>query len=118
MEIITAITAFGALAQETRLSVFRHLVKAGPEGLTAGEIATALSVPAPTMSFHLNHLLQAGLIDRRRASRNLIYTVKYDHMRDLLAFLVEDCCKGQAGIELTETNKNNCIPKDYCCGDV
>lgn len=98
MEIKAAITALQSLAQETRLSVFRLLIRAGEEGMTAGDIATALDVPAPTLSFHLKHLDNAGLIACRRDGRSLWYTVTFSHVRDLLAYLTEDCCQGRPEI--------------------
>jgi ArsR family transcriptional regulator len=95
MKILTAIEALQGLAQETRLEVFRLLVKAGHDGMPAGDIASALDVPAPTLSFHLNHLCNAGLIERRREGRSLWYSVHFEQVRGLLAFLTEDCCQGR-----------------------
>ena len=117
MKLLDAITAFSALAQETRLSAYRILVKAGPDGMTPGALADSLGVPAPTLSFHLNLLVQAGLLKRKRNSRNIIYTVEYNHMRTLLAFLVEDCCKGQTGLTLVEQEATACCAplKEPCC---
>ncbi len=92
------IAALSALAQETRLAVFRHLVAAGPEGRTAGSIAARLKVPPPTLSFHLKELEQAGLIDQHRESRNIIYAANFPAMRALLAYLMEDCCGGKPEI--------------------
>lgn len=83
-----------ALAQDTRLAIFRRLVRAGPAGESAGAIAEALSTPSPTLSFHLKELERAGLITQRRESRSLFYTASYDGMRELLAYLMEDCCAG------------------------
>jgi DNA-binding transcriptional ArsR family regulator len=90
-----AVAAFGALAQETRLAVFRLLVQAGPGGITAGEIAEGLGVPASTMSHHLATLERAGLAASRRASRSIFYACDYEGTRRLLAFLMEDCCQGR-----------------------
>jgi len=90
--------ALSALAQETRLAIFRRLVRAGPDGETAGGLAEALEIPAPTLSFHLKELERAGLIAQRRAGRNLIYTARIETMRDLLAYLMKDCCRGHPEI--------------------
>ncbi|MEJ0043634.1 MAG: helix-turn-helix domain-containing protein [Rhizomicrobium sp.] len=87
-----------ALAQDTRLAIFRRLVRAGPAGESAGAIAEALCTPAPTLSFHLKELERSGLIMQRRESRSLIYTARFDGMRSLLAFLMEDCCNGRPEI--------------------
>jgi len=89
-----AIAALGSLAQETRLSVYRLLVKRGPEGLPAGAIAEALEVPASSLSFHLHQLMHAGLITQERQSRQLIYAASYDRMNALVAYLTENCCGG------------------------
>ena len=96
MEIINAISALAALAHETRLSVFRILVRVGPGGLAAGEIATEIGVVPATLSFHLGHLERAGLLMARRESRQIIYAIDQSGLRALLEFLVEDCCQGQA----------------------
>jgi ArsR family transcriptional regulator, arsenate/arsenite/antimonite-responsive transcriptional repressor len=85
----------GALAQETRLEIFRHLVRVGPEGVSAGAIADFLSVPGPTLSFHLQQLVHAGLVTKRRESRSLIYAIDIGRTNGLLSFLMEDCCSGR-----------------------
>jgi len=95
MEITSAVAALSALAQESRLSVFRLLVRQGPQGLPAGEIAARLDVPPATMSFHLKELAQAGLIGSRRAGRSIIYALDTGGIRGLMAFLTEDCCQGR-----------------------
>jgi ArsR family transcriptional regulator len=89
-----AVDALGALAHETRLSVFRMLVKAGPEGMIAGAIAELQSVPPSTMSHHLATLERAGLVRSERESRLIHYRADYASMRRLLAFLMQDCCQG------------------------
>lgn len=91
-----AIAALAALAQESRLDVFRLLVQAGPEGVPAGRIGERLGLPGPTLSFHLNQLRQAGLVIFRREGRSLIYLAEYDAMNALLAYLTENCCQGDA----------------------
>jgi ArsR family transcriptional regulator, arsenate/arsenite/antimonite-responsive transcriptional repressor len=90
-----AIEALGALAQDTRLDIFRLLVQKGPEGLPAGEIGSRLGQPSPTMSFHLNQLRFAGLVSSRRASRSIIYRANFKTMNDLIAYLTENCCGGR-----------------------
>ena len=87
-----AIAALGALAQETRLALFRLLVTYGPAGLPAGVIAERLGIQPSSLSFHLAQLVRAGLITQRRASRQLIYSAEYGTMNALLAYLTENCC--------------------------
>ncbi len=89
------IAALGALAQETRLDIFRLLVQKGPNGLPAGEIGERLGQPSPTLSFHLNQLRFAGLVTSRRESRSIIYSAKFKEMNSLLTYLTENCCEGR-----------------------
>lgn len=89
------IGALGALAQETRLDIFRLLVQKGPGGLPAGEIGSRLGQPSPTMSFHLNQLRFAGLLTSRRESRSIIYSANFKAMNDLIAYMTENCCGGR-----------------------
>lgn len=91
---VWAIDALGALAHETRLSVFRMLVKAGPDGMIAGAIAEHLAVLPSTMSHHLATLERAGLVQSERESRLIHYRTDYPGMRRLLMFLMQDCCQG------------------------
>lgn len=98
METISAVTALSALAHEGRLEIFRLLVKAGDPGLPAGEIARATGTLPNTLSSNLNILAAAGLVSSRREGRSIIYNAAYAQMRDLLAFLMEDCCAGNAAI--------------------
>lgn len=91
-----AIDALGALAQESRLSVFKLLVRSGASEIPAGEIARDLGVPASTMSTHLAILERAGLIQSRREGRTIYYRADLDGMTELMAFLIEDCCAGRA----------------------
>ena len=94
MEKSDALTALAALAQETRLDMFRLLVEAGVAGCPAGQIGERLGLPAATASFHLGQLRQAGLISVRRAGRSLIYAAEYDAMNGLIDFLTINCCRG------------------------
>lgn len=96
--MLATLTALSALAHEQRLETFRLLVKAGPNGLTAGEIAATIGTPASTMSAHLSQLERAGLLTARRDKRHIIYAAHYDGVRALLAFLMEDCCQGRPEI--------------------
>ncbi|MEW6599222.1 MAG: metalloregulator ArsR/SmtB family transcription factor [Pseudomonadota bacterium] len=94
MEMKIAAEALAALALEGRLAVFRLLVQAGPEGVKAGDIALALGAPASTLSANLAVLSHAGLIEGRREGRSIRYSARYEQMRALIAFLLEDCCNG------------------------
>jgi ArsR family transcriptional regulator, arsenate/arsenite/antimonite-responsive transcriptional repressor len=92
MKSSEAISALNALASEPRLNVHRLLVKRGPEGYTPSELSKRLELPAPTLSFHLKSLVQAGLVVSRRDSRNLYYSPNFRRMNDLIGFLTENCC--------------------------
>ncbi|MFZ1909620.1 MAG: metalloregulator ArsR/SmtB family transcription factor [Burkholderiales bacterium] len=96
METKQVVDALGALAQETRLAVFRMLVEAGPAGLPAGEISNRLGLPAATASFHLAQLTRAGLLASRTQGRFVIYSADFERMNALLGFLTENCCGGEA----------------------
>lgn len=98
MEKSSAVHALGALAQESRLDIFRELVRAGPDGLPAGVVGDALSLPSATLSFHLKELRAAGLVESRREGRRVIYAADYDTMNALLVYLTEDCCLGQVAL--------------------
>jgi ArsR family transcriptional regulator, arsenate/arsenite/antimonite-responsive transcriptional repressor len=98
MESTQALKRLSALAQEGRLAIFRLLIKAGPEGLPAGEIARVLEVPPNTLSAQLTLLANAGLVLSRRDGRSIIYTAGYEAMSDLLLYLMEDCCQGRPEI--------------------
>ena len=95
MENSTAIRRLSALAQDSRLAVFRLLVKAGPEGVAAGEIARALAITPNTLSAQLTILANAGMVTSRRDGRSIIYAAGYDAMGDLLVYLMDDCCQGR-----------------------
>ncbi|MBN9546285.1 MAG: helix-turn-helix transcriptional regulator [Alphaproteobacteria bacterium] len=97
-KIVKAVEALSALAHEGRLSVFRLLVRAGPDGLAAGDIARKLDVLPNTLSANLTVLATAGLVSSRRDGRSIIYKADYDRMAGLLNFLIEDCCNGDASI--------------------
>ncbi len=118
MEISTAVGALSALAQESRLKVFRLLVRQGQAGMAAGDIARALSVPNNTMSSHLATLSRAGLISSRKESRSVIYAVDLEGTRALLSYLLEDCCRGKPDLcaPLVEATLSSCCPApEECC---
>ena len=94
MEDKDVVKALAALAQSSRLQVFRSLVVAGKEGATPGELGEYLGVPNATLSFHLKELMNAGLISQERNGRNLIYRVEFDRMNGVLAYLTQNCCQG------------------------
>jgi ArsR family transcriptional regulator, arsenate/arsenite/antimonite-responsive transcriptional repressor len=94
MEKTNAIAALAALAQESRLDVFRLLVQAGPDGIPAGQIGERLSLAPATLSFHLSQLRHSGLVTFRRESRSLIYAAEYHAMNGLISYLTENCCGG------------------------
>jgi DNA-binding transcriptional ArsR family regulator len=98
MQLPMAVEALSALAHASRLAVFRLLVRAGAEGMAAGDIAREVGALPNTLSTHLAILGHAGLIRSRRAGRSIIYSADYEHMRDLLGFLVADCCGGRPEI--------------------
>ena len=102
------IAALGALAQESRLDIFRMLVQKGPDAVAAGEIARKLDLPAPTLSFHLGQLKHAGLLSAHRQSRSISYAVNFRTMNALLKYLTENCCQGQAEL---------CGPAAACAPD-
>jgi len=92
MKAKEAVTALSALASGSRLAVYRLLVKRGPEGYTPSELAGRLDIPAPTLSFHLKGLVQAGLVVSRREARNLFYSPNFERMNALVGFLTDNCC--------------------------
>ena len=108
MKASQALAAFAALSQETRLGIVRRLVREGPDGLSAGEVAEAAGVSASNVSFHLKELEHSGLVEARREARSIIYSANYDSLRDLIGFLMKDCCAGRPEI---------CAPvlADPCC---
>jgi ArsR family transcriptional regulator, arsenate/arsenite/antimonite-responsive transcriptional repressor len=118
MESITAINMLSALGHEGRLAIFRLLVKAGPEGVAAGEIARTLSVLPNSLSANLNVLSRAGLIGSRREGRSIIYAADYGAMSGMLGFLMEDCCGGApeicAPLGSVLARVNACAPGSRC----
>jgi len=94
MEKNNVVAALAALAQDNRLDVFRLLVQAGPEGMPAGAVATALKLAPNTLTFHFDRLRTAGLVTVRREGRSMIYAAQFDTMNALLGFLTENCCAG------------------------
>ncbi|GAB4176978.1 MAG: metalloregulator ArsR/SmtB family transcription factor [Rhodocyclaceae bacterium] len=100
MKSALAVARLASLAQETRLRVFRMLVEAGPEGMNAGAIAAALDLAPPTLSFHVAHLVRAGLVRSRHESRFVYYSAEFPAMDELIAYLTDNCCGGSA-----------CLPK-------
>ncbi len=101
METTNAVDKLAALAQETRLRVFRQLVTAGPAGMNAGAIAEVLALAPATLSFHIAHLVRAGLVSARQESRFIYYAASFAAMDDLIAFLTDNCCQGGSA----------CLPK-------
>lgn len=122
MDVSRLIDAFGALAQDTRLQVFRLLLNAGPEGVPAGEVARRLGTPHNTMSTHLAILTRAGLARSRRESRQIIYAVDLQAVRGLVTFLVQDCCGGQpercAALLEAAMPVSSCSPSGAACQPV
>ena len=110
METTTAVISLAALAQETRLSVFRLLIEAGPSGVPAGRIGETLDVPAATLSFHLKELSRAGLIASRQDGRFIYYSANYEHMAALMSYLTQNCCQGMPDecLSVMETALGSC----------
>jgi ArsR family transcriptional regulator, arsenate/arsenite/antimonite-responsive transcriptional repressor len=96
MDTLTAVVGLYALAQESRLEIFRLLVRQGPAGLCVGDIAAQLAIAPATLSFHLKELLRAGLLTANRQSRHIYYAADFPAMNELLAYLTENCCGGAA----------------------
>jgi DNA-binding transcriptional ArsR family regulator len=114
MEIKTAVPALAALAQETRLTIHRLLVEAGPEGIAAGRIGEALEIPAATLSFHLKELARAGLVSSRHDKQFIYYAVDFERMAELMTFLTQNCCQGMPQKCLTVVES----ALDSCCRPV
>jgi ArsR family transcriptional regulator, arsenate/arsenite/antimonite-responsive transcriptional repressor len=112
MEIKAAVISLAALAQETRLLIFRLLVEAGPEGIAAGRIGETLEVPAATLSFHLKELARAGLVTLRHERQFIYYSVDFERMAELMTFLTQNCCQGmpEKCLTVVETALGRCCP--------
>jgi DNA-binding transcriptional ArsR family regulator len=110
MEIRTAVVALGALAQETRLSIFRLLIEAGRDGESAGRIGETLKVPGATLSFHLKELARAGLVTARQDRQFIYYAVDFERMAELMTFLTQNCCQGmpEKCLTVVETALGSC----------
>jgi ArsR family transcriptional regulator len=116
MDIEQAVTAFGALSQETRLKVFRLLVQHGPEGTPAGTLSERLGIPHNTLSFHLAHMSNAGLVLSRREGRSIIYRANFELVTDLIRFIIEDCCRVEfANIRTDKKRGRSVIELFNCC---
>lgn len=105
METTQAVEALAALAQKSRLEIYRLLVAAGPEGLPAGQIGEKLELPPATLSFHLAHLARAGLAKSRQEGRFVIYTADFRSMNLLVGFLTDNCCKGARNETVSRTRR-------------
>lgn len=116
MDIQQALVAFDALSQETRLRVFRQLVEQGAAGLPAGAIGEKLGIPHNTLSFHLSHMSNAGLVLSRREGRSIIYTANFDLFTQLIRYMVEDCCNVEFA-SIRDDKKRGCavIELNNCC---
>jgi ArsR family transcriptional regulator, arsenate/arsenite/antimonite-responsive transcriptional repressor len=112
MEIKAAVTALAALAQETRLSIYRLLIEAGPEGVSVGRIGQTLEVPGATLSFHLKELARAGLLSSRQEKQFIYYAVDFERMAELMTYLTQNCCQGmpQECLTVVETALGRCCP--------
>jgi len=117
METNDALVVFAALSQETRLQAFRLIVKHGPDGLPAGEIAASLNVPQNTMSSHLAILSGAGLVSAERRGRSILYRAEIERVRALASFLVSDCCDGRPELcmPLAAEFTSGCKPEEKAC---
>ncbi|MEN6079439.1 metalloregulator ArsR/SmtB family transcription factor [Chromobacterium piscinae] len=112
METKNAVTLLAALAQDTRLGIYRLLVQKGPEGLSVGQIGEQLVVANATLSFHLKELSHSGLIRARQEGRFIYYSANYEQMNALLGFLTENCCRGEA---CTPASSMSPCPGSGCC---
>ena len=106
MEKPQVLAALAALAQETRLDIFRLLVEAGPPGLAAGALAEALALAPATLSFHLKELRHAGLVSASREGRSIIYAAGFDSVEGLVDYLTENCCRASGGACITRSSRD------------
>lgn len=115
MEVAQAVDKLASLAQETRLQIFRLLVETGPAGMNAGAIAERLSLAPATLSFHIAHLVRAGLVVSRQEGRFIFYSAGFAAMDELLAYLSDNCCQGKACLPMTAAaatpKQRNCAPE-------
>ncbi len=116
MDIQQALVIFDTLSQETRLRAFRLLVAAGRSGMAAGSLSEALGIPHNTLSFHLNHLSNAGVVSSSKQGRSVIYSANFDSVQGLIAFVVKDCCS-QEFATMREDQTSGCaiIELTNCC---
>lgn len=110
MEKADVVAALAALAQDHRLDVFRLLVRAGPEGMAAGDVAEALDLASSNLTFHFDRLRHAGLVTVRREGRSMIYAARYEAMNGLVRFLSENCCAGVPKAPSRSKAKSSCTP--------
>jgi DNA-binding transcriptional ArsR family regulator len=106
MKTPQAVRALAALAQDTRLAIYRLLVQQGPAGLSAGTIAERVDIAGATLSFHLKELSHAGMVDSRQDGRFVYYSAKYDQVNSLLAYMAENCCQGASCRSVVQ-----CVPQ-------
>src|ERR1700754_2739181 len=112
METTDAVTALAALAQDHRLEIFRLLVQAGPDGMTAGHIAEKLGLAPNTLTFHFDRLRVAGLVTVRRDGRSMIYAARFEAMNSLVSFLTENCCQGAQDCAPVAVCKPKVVPNE------
>lgn len=116
MDIQDAVVAFGALAQETRLRVFRLLVEYGQDGTPAGTLSETLGIPHNTLSFHLAQMSQAGLVLSQREGRSILYRANFEFFTDIIRYMVKDCCRMEfASIREDTTRGCSVIEMPTCC---
>lgn len=117
MDIKQTLIIFDTLSQETRLRAFRLLVEAGSAGRAAGALSESLGIPHNTLSFHLNHLFNAGVVVSRKEGRSVIYSANFQVVQDLIGFMVKDCCSAEYA-SIREDKRTGCstIELMNCCG--